>query len=577
MDKTIPEPITREEQYLAAAAGYNVEPPEPITRKELFLAKLAGMDVEVPATYTRSELFVEAASERSAKAVIQPLEISENGTYTAPAGVDGYNPVVVNVASAGGSEDVRYVTFMSYDGSFEYGKKAVAVGDDCADPIARGIFDTPTRESDAQYNYTFYSWATTPNGGADSNALKAVEEDRTVYANFSSTVRYYNAKFYSDGKLIETVPTAYGSQAVPPDVPTKEGYTLSGWNPSDFTIYSDVDFNAVWTELTGYYYITTLSGFPNTSIVDLAINNAGTDVAVGMYGNGCPYVYDISGDSPVQKPLSDTTGRSMQYVDYNFDNTKLYGLYTYRDSSTYKYQSYVTPFLISNGNYSKETGSWLGSADLSSCTVMRCSPVDNTRVTGRSGNNKNTIGISDSSGTKTVTLDGDSASFGDFSTDGKLFAFRMRTSLAGSSAGEKYSVHILDVENATVVKTIGESSAKVLDTSFNQDGTLIAVIKNAAPFVEIYSVSSGELVLSFGSILTSAAAGCFVNGTNELIVADGKNVRVFDCSAAEPQEITTIPTYQCSGIPSFMRSNRSGTRVGIMSTDSDTIEIWGRA
>ena len=97
MDKTIPEPITREEQYLAAAAGYNVEPPEPITRKELFLAKLAGMDVAVPATYTRSELFVEAASERSAKAVIQPLEISENGTYTAPAGVDGYNPVVVDV------------------------------------------------------------------------------------------------------------------------------------------------------------------------------------------------------------------------------------------------------------------------------------------------------------------------------------------------------------------------------------------------------------------------------------------------------------------------------------------------
>jgi hypothetical protein len=30
--------------------------------------------------------------------VIQPLEVTENGTYTAPDGVDGYSPVTVNVA-----------------------------------------------------------------------------------------------------------------------------------------------------------------------------------------------------------------------------------------------------------------------------------------------------------------------------------------------------------------------------------------------------------------------------------------------------------------------------------------------
>ena len=34
--------------------------------------------------------------------VIQSLEITENGTYTAPDGVDGYSPVVVNVAGSGG-------------------------------------------------------------------------------------------------------------------------------------------------------------------------------------------------------------------------------------------------------------------------------------------------------------------------------------------------------------------------------------------------------------------------------------------------------------------------------------------
>ena len=98
--------------------------------------------------------------------------------------------------SGGSSADVRYVTFMSYDGLIEYGKKAVAVGDDCADPIARGVFSTPTRESDVQYNYTFYGWATAPNGGADANALKAVTEDKTVYANFTQAVRSYTITYY---------------------------------------------------------------------------------------------------------------------------------------------------------------------------------------------------------------------------------------------------------------------------------------------------------------------------------------------------------------------------------------------
>lgn len=35
-------------------------------------------------------------------AVVQPLEVTENGTYTAPDGVDGYSPVTVNVAASGG-------------------------------------------------------------------------------------------------------------------------------------------------------------------------------------------------------------------------------------------------------------------------------------------------------------------------------------------------------------------------------------------------------------------------------------------------------------------------------------------
>lgn len=392
------EPITREEMYLASAAGYDVDLPEPVTRKEFFLAKLAGMDVETPAAFTRREMFIEnAANNRTPGVVInnqditinengkytadegytglgvvtvevpdipavtQPLEITENGTYTAPNGVDGYNPVVVNVpdptknvllaeqefsgfaldetfgayspgyvtpalftlnngetyhvkwdgteyeckaftfnysgmslvvigngTSLGlsgngepflitynaaynntqifsvdtksshtvgiwqkvlaGSDDVRYVTFMNHDGTVEYGKKAVAVGDDCADPIARGIFDTPTRESDAQYNYTFYSWATTPNGGAVSSWNKEITEDKTVYANFTSSVRYYTITYYdSNGStVLKTESLAYG--AIPSYTASKEGYGFGGWTPTPVAVTKNASYVAKWVE-----------------------------------------------------------------------------------------------------------------------------------------------------------------------------------------------------------------------------------------------------------------------------------------------------------------------------------------
>lgn len=159
-------------------------------------------------------------------------------------------PEILSIASGGGSSaDVRYVTFMNEDGSEELGKKAVATGDDCADPIARGIFDTPTKASDVQYNYTFSgSWATTPNGGKDSNALKAVTEDRTVYANFIAAVRYYTITYYdSDGTtVLKTESLAYG--AMPSYEPTKDNFVFSGWNPTPVAVAGNISYTAVWEE-----------------------------------------------------------------------------------------------------------------------------------------------------------------------------------------------------------------------------------------------------------------------------------------------------------------------------------------
>lgn len=147
-----------------------------------------------------------------------------------------------------GNGIIRYVTFMNYDGTVEYGRKSVIKGENCTDPVTGGFLDTPTRESTPQYSYTYAGWATEPGGGLDANALKTVEEDRTVYANFASVLRYYTITFYdSDGTtVLATKSVAYGS--VPSYTAEKEGLVFEGWNPEPVAVTGDASYQAVWSE-----------------------------------------------------------------------------------------------------------------------------------------------------------------------------------------------------------------------------------------------------------------------------------------------------------------------------------------
>lgn len=182
-------------------------------------------------------------------------------TYNAPfdntqmfstEATDSHTVGIWQESESGGGDcaDIRYVTFMNDDGTVELGKKAVAVGDDCADPIARGVFSTPTKPSTAQYNYTFSGgWATTPGGGKDSNALKAVNENKTVYANFIAAVRYYTITYYdSDGTtVLKTESLAYGT--TPSYTPTKQNYAFTGWTPVLVSVTGNASYTASWTSV----------------------------------------------------------------------------------------------------------------------------------------------------------------------------------------------------------------------------------------------------------------------------------------------------------------------------------------
>lgn len=253
-------------------------------------------------------------------------------------------PEILGITTGGGSSaDVRYVTFMNDDGTVQLGKKAVAVGDDCADPIARGIFGTPTKESTAQYSYTFSGgWATTPGGGKDSNALKAVTEDRTVYANFISAVRYYTITFYdSDGTtVLKTSSLAYG--ATPSYNPIKDGYLFNGWVPALTTVTGNASYTASWEESL------TFAASSWATIAERSVNGTASQVwKVGdkktIPYNGGEISLVIAGFN--HDDLADGSGKAGITIVYDSlpDDT-----YVWHTSNSFKYSYVANDYIQTN-------------------------------------------------------------------------------------------------------------------------------------------------------------------------------------------------------------------------------------
>ena len=288
---------------------------------------------------------------RASQPKLDNLEVTENGEYIPPAEVDGYSKVNVAVpiptlitdaritldfsegdmsfVAPGGSavtagiikkpenlipeniaKDVEIagivgtheggggtvagtatITFCNYDGTELY-SRLVFVGDDCADPIAQGKINEPTRESTAANTYAYDGWSLTQGGAASASALKVVTEDRTVYAAYTANVRYYTVRFY-DGTTLMQEPqlVAYGSKATPPDT-TKTGYEFVAWTPSDLTIYGDTDFHGEWVEFSGYTLNFTLDATGSLDFLQCKYGKAGKYFAI--IRSGSIDIYDVT-------------------------------------------------------------------------------------------------------------------------------------------------------------------------------------------------------------------------------------------------------------------------------------------
>lgn len=149
-------------------------------------------------------------------------------------------------ASAGGGVEVCYVTFMSHDGVTELYKKAVIPGDNCMNPVEMGWLNAPAKNPTNTEVFTFDGWSATAGGSADASVLDKVNADKTVYAAYTASTRYYTVRFFDGDTLLNTMQVPYGGTAE--YTAEKDGMNFGGWNPSNANITADTDCYAVWQE-----------------------------------------------------------------------------------------------------------------------------------------------------------------------------------------------------------------------------------------------------------------------------------------------------------------------------------------
>lgn len=104
--------MSRIEELLQKLLNGETDDVEAQSRVEAILKNaIEGRGIEgLPEPHSRLEAYLMAIAEKGVggggdiPAIIQALTVTENGTYEVPEGVDGYGPVVVEVASAGGGD-----------------------------------------------------------------------------------------------------------------------------------------------------------------------------------------------------------------------------------------------------------------------------------------------------------------------------------------------------------------------------------------------------------------------------------------------------------------------------------------
>ena len=147
--------------------------------------------------------------------------------------------------------DPRYYTirFENYDGTLLESKKV----EEGQVPTYTG--ETPTKEGNAEYSYTFAGWTVEP---------VAVDGDAAYTASFTPTKNKYTITWLNDDdSQIDQTQVEYGvvpTHADPTRVNTAEyTYTFTGWDKEVVAVTGEATYKAVFSSVKNKYAITWLN------------------------------------------------------------------------------------------------------------------------------------------------------------------------------------------------------------------------------------------------------------------------------------------------------------------------------
>lgn len=240
----------------------------------------------------------------------------------------GWTPEIVDVTgnatyTATFTNSVRTYTVTFMNGDQVLQSAQVAYGEK-----PNYIAATPTKETDAQYSYTFAGWDKT---------IEAVTGDATYTATFDHTIRYYTITFYyEDGvTVLEQVTVAYGETPVCRYTPSmmadaQHYYTFTGWSPEIVPAEGDASYVPTFELVSRQYTIT----FKNYDGKELLVAQFGYG-EIPEYTGETPtknattqYVYQFKGWSPELAPVTqnavyraqfETLARTYTVVFYDED------------------------------------------------------------------------------------------------------------------------------------------------------------------------------------------------------------------------------------------------------------------
>ena len=194
----------------------------------------------------------------------------------------------------GGTEETYTVTWVNEDGTVLETDENVAYG-----TIPEYNGETPVKEGNEQYSYTFIGW--TPE-------LSEVTADITYKAVYEQTVNDYVVTWKNwDGTVLleesvsyGTVPT-YGGEQPAREGDAEHSYTFSGWIPEITAVTGDAEYTAVFAENINTYTVvwnnwdgTELEKDENVSYGTTPEYNGETPAREG----DAQYTYTFTGWSP---------------------------------------------------------------------------------------------------------------------------------------------------------------------------------------------------------------------------------------------------------------------------------------